>query len=70
MTNQFDLEQQILSCWHVTDDLKLVYDAVIEGNMSNDDIANALLGMQTVYNLKFDQCFKTFEEFLKEVYTK
>lgn len=69
MTTASDLEQQLLSCWHVTDDLKLVFDAVSNGKMSTDDIANALLGLQTVYNLKFEQCFGTFEKYLQERYT-
>lgn len=69
MKNQFELEQQILSCWHVTDDIKLVFDAVVNGTMTNYEIANVLLGLQTVYNLKFEQCFRTFEKYLQERYT-
>jgi hypothetical protein len=62
MANRFDLEQQIMDCWKVTDDIELVYDTIMNSNMSNDQLANALLGMITMYNLKFNRCFATFEE--------
>jgi len=64
---QFELEQQILDCWHVTDDLKVLFEAVVEhDDLTKDDIANVLLGMSTLYQLKFDKTFSTFEKYIKE----
>ena len=62
MSNRFDLEQQLLDCWKVTDDIELVYDKVMNDGMSNDQLSNALLGLITMYNLKFDKCWSTFEQ--------
>lgn len=70
MSKQFDLEQQILDCWHVTDDIDVLYSAVCDTEMSRDDIANVLLGLKTLYALKFDRCFTTFEELLQECYVE
>ena len=63
---RFELEQDILSCWNVTDDMKLLYTHVLEDDMSKDAIANVLLGLVSLYDMKFDKCFKTFEAMLKE----
>lgn len=66
---QFDLEQQIMECWNVTTDLKRVteylLDAPLEPNRE-DKIANMLLGMEALYEVKFNKCFGTFEKLLRE----
>lgn len=65
---QFELEQQIMACWGVTDDLATLNQAVLEQDLSKDDISNILVGMEKLYNLKFDQTFRTFEALLWETY--
>lgn len=62
MADRFDVEQGILSCWHVTDDIDLLYKQVMDGNPSTDDIANVLLGIKTIYNMRFNNLFEDFEE--------
>lgn len=68
MGKQFDLEQQIMECWHVVDDIDMLYEGVLERDLSKDDIANILLGMKSLYHMKFDRCFGTFEQMIKEHY--
>ena len=65
---QFDLEQQIMNCWHVVDDLKLVREAVSDDRLSKDELENVLLGLVQLYDLKFEQTFDTFETFTWEHY--
>lgn len=62
----YELEQQILSCWNVVDDVDRLYRYVMEHDMSKDDIANVLLGIKAIYSLKFDETFTTFEAAIKE----
>lgn len=64
MTDRFDLEQSILNCWNVTSDIDLLYENVMESDMSTDQIANALLGMQTIYEMKFEKLFRQFEQLI------
>lgn len=64
----YELEQQILSCWNVVDDVDRLYRYVMEHDMSRDDIANVLLGIKAIYSLKFDETFATFEAAIKEVF--
>lgn len=66
MTDRFDLEQDIMKCWNVTDDINLVYKNVMENDMTTDDIANALLGLKTLYEMKFEELFRDFEVLISE----
>jgi hypothetical protein len=58
--DRFDLEQQIMKCWTITDDLKLLRQNVLEKNMSTDDITNFILGLETIYECKFNELFDQF----------
>jgi len=61
MKNRFDLEQEILDCWGVVDDIDTIYHA--EPLYENtDEMMNALLGLKTLYKLKFERLFSTFED--------
>lgn len=62
---RFDLEQEIMDCWHVTDDLNVLFEAVMEKDLDKDMIANIILGMQQLYHLKFERTFSTFEDCIK-----
>lgn len=63
--NRFDLEQQILDCWHIVDELKTLGEAVCDNNLSTDQTANVLMGLEQLYQLKFDKLFRTFEELVE-----
>lgn len=64
--DRFDLEQNIMKCWNITDDIDLVYKNVMESDMSTDDIANALLGLKTLYDMRFEELFNNFETMIHE----
>lgn len=66
MKNRFDLEQEILDCWHITDDLGVLLEEVLEGNPSKDEISNILLGLKELYHLKFNRTFNTFETLIQD----
>ena len=63
MKNRFDLEQEIMDCWGVVDDIDIVYYKHAE---ANDELANVLLGLKTLYQLKFERLFNTFEDCIKQ----
>ena len=73
----FDLEQQILQCWNVVDDIKLLYNHFgdnpkFEGldPKAEDEMMNLLLGLESVYQLKFDNMFRTFEDVAREFHRR
>lgn len=66
--DQFDFEQQIMNCWNVTTDLKDLNEGVLESSLSRDQIANALIGIEQLYNIRFEKLFRMFEQFNRERY--
>lgn len=62
---RFELEQSLLNLWHVVDDLNLLYEYVLERDMTKDELANIILGMKLIYNMKHDKCMDIFEECVK-----
>ncbi len=62
MSSRFDFEQLLLECWHVTNDVEHVYDFVMESDdLDQDKIANLLLGISSIYELKFQKLFDMFD---------
>lgn len=61
MKNRFSLEQEIMECWSVTKDIDVLFEAVMEKDLTKDQICNILLGMKELYDLRFDKLFQTFE---------
>ena len=66
MGKQFDLEQEIMNCWHVVDDIDTVLTIVEYGD--EDRTINALIGLKELYSVKFEKLFDTFEKYIKEKY--
>lgn len=63
---QFDLEQQIMHCWSVCDDIKDLREMRDTRQLSEDELDNYLLGLQSVYQLKFEKLFNLFKKLLQE----
>ncbi len=61
MNDRFDLEEQIMDCWGVVDDIKTVYSSGDNREVSEDEMMNALVGLQTIYQMKFEKLYQTFE---------
>lgn len=66
MSNRFDFEQELLDCWRVTTDVKDVYDYVMEHSPDTDSVANALLGVHALYEIKFNKLWSTFEQLVSQ----
>ena len=64
MKDRFNFEQDIYKCWHIVDDLKQLTEMVVDRDISTDDIANVLLGLQTLYDDRFKQLVENFESLL------
>lgn len=64
--NRFDFEQQIMACWGITTDLKDLSEEVLEGDLSKDQITNVLIGIEQLYNIRFEKLFRQFEQLVRE----
>ena len=61
MRDTFELEQAIMNCWHVVDDIKTVSSRT--DRLSQDDLLNTLIGLSTLYQMKFEDLFSEFERY-------
>ena len=73
MKDRFDLEQDMMNCWGITDDLQQLLELVDAGKYDSlspsdtDELANILMGLKTVYEMKFEKMFDTFKHCIEEL---
>jgi hypothetical protein len=69
MSTRFDLEQQIMQCWGVTDDIDVIYHS--EHLYDDEDaMQNALLGAHSLADLRFQKLWALFEKGIAEGWIK
>ena len=64
--DRFDLEQEIMNCWHVTEDIQTLYESPDFLELDENEIANYLLGLKTIYGVKFEKLWNVFEKLIKQ----
>lgn len=64
--DRFDLEQGIMNCWNIVEDIKLISQMNDIRDLSEDELMNALLGLETLYQMKFEILFNGFERMIKD----
>jgi hypothetical protein len=63
--NRFDLEQLILKNWEVVTEIKHLRE-YMETNPTQDQVENYLLGLETIYEVKFNKLWDCFEELCQD----
>lgn len=62
-----NLEDNIMECWNVVTDVNTVFEYVMESpKVDKDELSNMLLGIASLYDVKFNRLFREFEKVLKE----
>jgi len=71
--DRFDLEDDIMRCWNVTEDLDMVLERVLDSPKFKDmppeladKIANLLIGMKELYEMRFERLWETFDLMIKQ----
>lgn len=66
--DRFDLEQEIMNCWNVTEDIGVIMERLMESPTFKDvpaeavdKLSNALLGVQQLYDMRFEKLFDVFK---------
>jgi hypothetical protein len=60
--DRFDLEQLILKNWEITTEIKHLRELISDGKPTQDQVENYLLGLETIYEVKFNKLWDCFEE--------
>ena len=63
--DRFDFEQAIMNCWNVIEDIKLITRMNDIRPLTEDELMNALLGLETLYQFKFEVLFNGFERMVQ-----
>ena len=63
--NRFDHEQALMNTWQIVEDLDMLLEGILEHDMTQDQIANVVLGMKELYNLKFNKLWDQFERSIR-----
>ena len=63
----YDLEPMIMDCWKVCNDLETVFKQIGDGERdpTQDELMNTLMGVQQLYEWKFEQLFFMYEQVIK-----
>ena len=62
--DRFDLEQDIMKCWNVCEDIEQFLNA--SDVMSEDEQLNYLIGLKQIYEVKFNNLWNSFESCIRE----
>jgi hypothetical protein len=62
MSDRFDFEQQLQKCWLVTDDIYDLSEAILERDLSHDQITNVLFGLKEINEIRFNKLWELFED--------
>lgn len=62
ISKNFDLEQGILRCWNVCEDLEDVIAVIQKNYTSQEDIITMLEGLRIVYHMRFERTFDLYED--------
>ena len=66
---RFDLEDELMKCWHITDDIAAVSDIVVDTEMDDrdkDKFLNILIGMKQLYDHKFQEAYNTMDALIRQ----
>jgi hypothetical protein len=59
--DRFKFEQELVQLSSTEDDLDILIENVIEETRDADEISNALIGIQTLFKMRYQRMFNTFE---------
>jgi len=71
---RFDVETDIMSAWNVIEDIKFISELILESDDFNDmspqqkdKLTNMLIGMEQLYNYRFNRLFDNYTKLLVEL---
>lgn len=64
-----ELEQGILRCWNMVDDVNEILDLMENGSLNNEQGIALLRAHSAIYSHRFDSTFRTYETVCKGLHT-
>ncbi len=68
MAKLHDLEDQIMKCWQLVNDIEDIGEHILNdsGSVDADTVSNMLIGLSGLYNIRFTNLFNAYEDLLKQ----
>ena len=66
--DRFNLEAEIMSVWNTKDDLQSITSRMMDdpdGQMTEDELANVLIGLGELHDIRCKKLFNVFESMVK-----
>lgn len=63
--DRFELEEAIIACFNTTADLKLLAGRVFDGETTPDMLANTLIGIQELHELRCQKVWDIFSTLIE-----
>lgn len=63
---RFELEHAIIACGNVNDDIELLLESMVQEDMDKERIANALLGMRELHEMRCKRTFDIFSGMIRD----
>ena len=66
--DRFNLEAEIMNVWNTKDDLESITSRMMDDPdpMTEDDIANVLIGLSELHDIRCKKLFNVFESMVKD----
>ena len=67
--DRFNLEAEIMNVWNTKDDLQSITGRMMDdpdGPLTEDEIANVLIGLTELHDIRCKKLFNVFEAMVKE----
>lgn len=61
VSENFELEQHILRCWNLVDDIQELCDDFEKGDIDQSSLVSALRSYADTYQIRFDRTFRKYE---------
>jgi hypothetical protein len=65
MKDRFDLENEIMTLYNLADHLSTLSEGILEHNLSNDEIVNAIEGLRVMLSLQANKLMDTMTQCFK-----
>lgn len=63
--DRFDLEQAIIACGNVSDDMEILLETILDDTTDRERVANALLGMKELHEMRCKKAFDIFSAMIQ-----
>lgn len=63
---KFEMEEKIMTVWGTKEDISLAVRTICDGNPTEDEVANMLIGIASLHDNRCHELFILFEQMVRD----